>query len=333
MIAYHGGGHRLLRGGGLAYDNDRVVFVSGAYTGPSDHQIDATGKLVISGLVDLHCHATTEAAAGPSPMPAGATLSHRLPQLPDRRPAARPAEGGGAHQRARAGLHGAEQPDGYRPAKFDSVQDERRSHSGRASAGPCGRMLRDHPDARDPRQEEHEAVDFQLAAMGIADGPAATALLAPPDIRMVRTPSSKVPPARPTSGPPCGPPEGTAVGSGLPLRGILGLAPERTRRRIRSREDCSRRMAAATVHQSPSSRSWTAPSWRGHLLLRCRAADHWTMRTVWPEIRVFGPRWPRLARDRALLRNGRPTDSAVPHAHQHHGRRRHGPDAGVVTVA
>lgn len=62
VIAYHGGGHRLLRGGSLAYDNDRVVFVGGAYTGPSDHQIDATGKLVIPGLVNLHCHATTEAA-------------------------------------------------------------------------------------------------------------------------------------------------------------------------------------------------------------------------------------------------------------------------------
>lgn len=62
MIAYHDGGHRLLRGGSLAYDNDRVVFVGGAYTGPSDHQIDATGKLVIPGLVNLHCHATTEAS-------------------------------------------------------------------------------------------------------------------------------------------------------------------------------------------------------------------------------------------------------------------------------
>ena len=30
--------------------------------GPSDQRIDATGKLVIPGLVNLHCHATTEAS-------------------------------------------------------------------------------------------------------------------------------------------------------------------------------------------------------------------------------------------------------------------------------
>ena len=62
VIAYHDGGHRLLRGGSLVYDNDRVVFVGGAYAGPADHRIDATGKLVIPGLVNLHCHATTEAS-------------------------------------------------------------------------------------------------------------------------------------------------------------------------------------------------------------------------------------------------------------------------------
>ena len=62
VIAYHEGGHRLLRRGVVVYENDRVLFVGRAYTGPADRRIDATGKLVIPGLVNLHCHATTEAS-------------------------------------------------------------------------------------------------------------------------------------------------------------------------------------------------------------------------------------------------------------------------------
>ena len=46
----------------MVYENDRVVFVGRTYTGPTDQRIDATGKLVIPGLVNLHCHATTEAS-------------------------------------------------------------------------------------------------------------------------------------------------------------------------------------------------------------------------------------------------------------------------------
>ena len=62
VVAYHDGGHRLLRGGSIAYEDDRVVFVGRAYTGAADRRIDATGKLVMPGLVNLHCHATTEAS-------------------------------------------------------------------------------------------------------------------------------------------------------------------------------------------------------------------------------------------------------------------------------
>jgi len=62
VIAYHDGGHRLLRGGSLVYEDDRVVFVGRAYAGPADRRIDATGRLVSPGLVNLLCHATTEAS-------------------------------------------------------------------------------------------------------------------------------------------------------------------------------------------------------------------------------------------------------------------------------
>src|SRR5262245_17541357 len=61
VIAYYDGGHRLLRGGSVAFEGDRVVFVGRGDAGTADARIDATGKLVIPGLVNLHCHATTEA--------------------------------------------------------------------------------------------------------------------------------------------------------------------------------------------------------------------------------------------------------------------------------
>ncbi len=61
IVAYADGGHRLLRGGALVFEDDRVVFVGRAFPGPVDRRIDATGKLVIPGLVNLHCHAEVEA--------------------------------------------------------------------------------------------------------------------------------------------------------------------------------------------------------------------------------------------------------------------------------
>lgn len=61
IVAYHEGGHRLLRGGVLVFEDDRVAFVGRRYPGQVDHRIDAAGKLVIPGFVNLHCHADTEA--------------------------------------------------------------------------------------------------------------------------------------------------------------------------------------------------------------------------------------------------------------------------------
>jgi cytosine/adenosine deaminase-related metal-dependent hydrolase len=61
IVAYHGAGHRVLRGGALVFDDDRVVFVGRRWDGAADARIDARGKLVIPGLVNVHSHATTEA--------------------------------------------------------------------------------------------------------------------------------------------------------------------------------------------------------------------------------------------------------------------------------
>ena len=61
IVAYDQGGHRLLRNGELVFEGDRIVFVGRAYTGPVDQRIDATGQLVIPGLINIHCHADVEA--------------------------------------------------------------------------------------------------------------------------------------------------------------------------------------------------------------------------------------------------------------------------------
>lgn len=61
IVAFHEGSHRLLPGGALVFDDDRVVFVGRAFAGPVDRRVDASGKLVIPGLVNIHCHAEVEA--------------------------------------------------------------------------------------------------------------------------------------------------------------------------------------------------------------------------------------------------------------------------------
>jgi 5-methylthioadenosine/S-adenosylhomocysteine deaminase len=61
VVAYANGGHRLLRGGVVLFEDDRVTFVGRGFAGAVDRRIDATGKLVIPGLVNIHCHADVEA--------------------------------------------------------------------------------------------------------------------------------------------------------------------------------------------------------------------------------------------------------------------------------
>lgn len=62
IVAYHDGRHRLLRGGVVLLDDDRVRFVGRRWDGVADRTLDARGALVIPGLVNIHCHATTEAS-------------------------------------------------------------------------------------------------------------------------------------------------------------------------------------------------------------------------------------------------------------------------------
>lgn len=61
IVAYQDGGHRLLRGGALVFEDDRIAFVGRAWADAVDHRIDASGQLVIPGLINIHCHADVEA--------------------------------------------------------------------------------------------------------------------------------------------------------------------------------------------------------------------------------------------------------------------------------
>src|SRR2546425_11977108 len=61
VVAYAEGGHRLLRGGALVIEIERVTCVGKSFAGRVDRRIDAVGKLVIPGLVNIHCHADVEA--------------------------------------------------------------------------------------------------------------------------------------------------------------------------------------------------------------------------------------------------------------------------------
>ena len=61
IVAFHAGGHRLLHDGVLVFESDRIVYVGRRYDGPVDARVDASSKLVMPGLINVHCHPTTEA--------------------------------------------------------------------------------------------------------------------------------------------------------------------------------------------------------------------------------------------------------------------------------
>ena len=57
------GSHYVISGGDLMLDADRVAFVGPRYDGSADRVLDATGRLVSPGFVNLHCQ--VDASHGP----------------------------------------------------------------------------------------------------------------------------------------------------------------------------------------------------------------------------------------------------------------------------
>ncbi|MEM7133737.1 MAG: chlorohydrolase family protein [Chloroflexota bacterium] len=54
VVGYQEGSHRLIPNGQVVYEGNQIVFVGRNYTGATDERIDASGKLVIPGLINHH---------------------------------------------------------------------------------------------------------------------------------------------------------------------------------------------------------------------------------------------------------------------------------------
>jgi cytosine/adenosine deaminase-related metal-dependent hydrolase len=55
VVVWDAGGHSIVRGGDLVLDGDRVAHAGARYEGPYDALVDAAGRLVSPGFVNLHC--------------------------------------------------------------------------------------------------------------------------------------------------------------------------------------------------------------------------------------------------------------------------------------
>jgi len=59
IIAYNGTNHVILQNGVVIFEGNEVIHVGKSYSGQVDQKIDASGKLVIPGFVNLHTHICT----------------------------------------------------------------------------------------------------------------------------------------------------------------------------------------------------------------------------------------------------------------------------------
>ena len=60
VIAWTGEGHAYLPGGDVAFDGGAITFVGRGYDGVADKVIDGQGMMVMPGLVNIHCHPSSE---------------------------------------------------------------------------------------------------------------------------------------------------------------------------------------------------------------------------------------------------------------------------------
>ena len=54
VVGYDGREHRLIEDGVVVYEDDRIVHVGKSYDGHADEVIDAEGRLIIPGLINIH---------------------------------------------------------------------------------------------------------------------------------------------------------------------------------------------------------------------------------------------------------------------------------------
>jgi len=56
IVAYDGYRHRYIKNGELVFQDENIIFVGNKYAGPLDETIDARGKIVAPGFVNVHAH-------------------------------------------------------------------------------------------------------------------------------------------------------------------------------------------------------------------------------------------------------------------------------------
>ena len=58
VLAWQGERHEVLKRGEVVFEGNEITFAGEAYEGAVDQVVDATGRLVIPGLINGHLHAT-----------------------------------------------------------------------------------------------------------------------------------------------------------------------------------------------------------------------------------------------------------------------------------
>ena len=58
VVFWSNGSHQILDRGSVVFDGHTISFVGETYEGEADQVIDATGRLVIPGLINNHLHVT-----------------------------------------------------------------------------------------------------------------------------------------------------------------------------------------------------------------------------------------------------------------------------------
>ena len=61
VVGFAGGSHQLWRNGVVVYEDDRIIHVGPPFEGETHQQIDASGMLVMPGLINTHLHLGTNA--------------------------------------------------------------------------------------------------------------------------------------------------------------------------------------------------------------------------------------------------------------------------------
>ena len=60
LVAWEEGRHVYRRNVDLVIEGDAIVFIGRDYDGPYDHEVDASGRMILPGFVNIHAHPSSE---------------------------------------------------------------------------------------------------------------------------------------------------------------------------------------------------------------------------------------------------------------------------------